>query len=113
MPVHLDEWPNKLRVARAQLTVRTGREPEPSELAGLLGMRLEELERALAVPAEPTSLHAAVGTGDGVRARTTVVDPVAERADETPKTGEAAGVPDPRPEIDAAPPGPPLLEDAF
>ena len=102
VPVYLGEWLNKLRVARAELTVRTGREPEASELAEFLGMKLEDVERALTVPAEPTSLNAPVGTGDGGRARTTVVDLVAEHADETPKAGEPAGAPDPRPEIDAA-----------
>jgi hypothetical protein len=44
-----------MRVARAKLTVHAGREPEPSEPAGFLGMELEDVERALAVPAEPTS----------------------------------------------------------
>ena len=102
VPVYLGEWLNKLRVARAELTVRTGREPEAPELAEFLGMRLEDVERALAVPAEPTSLDAPVGIGDGSRATTTVVDLLAERAGETPKAGEAAGVSDPRPEIDAA-----------
>ena len=87
-----------MRVARAELTVHAGREPEPSELADFLGMELEEVECARAVPAEPTSLNSPVGTGDGARGRgkVTVVDLVAERAGETPAPGELAGVPDPR-----------------
>ena len=102
MPVYLNEWLDKLRVARTQFTVRTGREPEPSELAEFLGMKLEDVERALSVPAEPTSLDAPLGTGDGGVGKTTVVDLVAERAGETAEPGAPAGVPDLRREIDAA-----------
>ncbi len=64
LPIYLRDRVNNLRVARADLTARTGREPEASELAGLLGMKLEDVQRALAVPAEPTSLDAPMGTGD-------------------------------------------------
>ena len=92
LPVYLGEWLNKLHRARAELTVRTGREPETSELAEFLGMELEDVERALAVPAEPTSLDAPMGTDDGARAKTTVVDRVAERQrDAGPRTGRRRG----------------------
>ena len=99
LPVHLGERLNKLRVARAELAARTGREPEPSELAAHLGLAVDDVELALvAVPAEPTSLDAPVGPGDG----TAVVDLVAERATETSDPDEMSGLPDLRPEIDAA-----------
>ncbi len=89
---------NKLHVARTEFVARTGREPEPSELADLLGMELEDVRRALAVPAEPTSLDAPVGPAG----TTAVVDLVADRGAETPDPGEMSDPPDPRPEIDAA-----------
>ncbi len=92
LPAYLGERVNKLHVAR------TGREPEPSELADLLGMELEDVRRALAVPAEPTSLDAPVGPAG----TTAVVDLVADRGAETPDPGEMSDPPDPRPEIDAA-----------
>ncbi|MDP9475748.1 MAG: hypothetical protein M3R38_08675 [Actinomycetota bacterium] len=84
------------------MTARTGREPEPDTLAGHLGVEIEEVERVLAVPAEPTSLDAPVGTGDGAGSGTTVVDLVADRAAESGNPGELACLTDPRPEIYAA-----------
>ena len=102
LPVYVNERLNKLHRARTEISVRTGREPEASELAEFLDMKPEDVELALAVPAEPTSLDAPVGTGDGGRSKTTVVALVCERAGETPKPGDPAGAPDPRPEIDAA-----------
>ncbi len=98
LPVYLGERVNKLHVARTEFVARTGREPEPSELADLLGMELEDVRRALAVPAEPTSLDAPVGPAG----TTAVVDLVADRGAETPDPGEMSDPPDPRPEIDAA-----------
>ncbi len=78
----MGEQLNKLRATRAELTVRAGREPEPLELAEFPRTDLEDVERALAVPAEPTNLDAPVGTGDaaGGRGKTTGVDLVAKRA---------------------------------
>ena len=106
LPVYLGERLNKLRVARAELTVRTGRDPEPSELAELLllGMELEDVESALAVPAEPTRLDAPAGTDDGSPAKTTVVDLVGERAGETPDRRARRGPP-PTPRDRRGPPG--------
>ncbi len=80
LPVHLGERLNKLRRARAEFIARTGREPEPSELAGHLGMDLDVVEGALAVPAEPTSLDAPAGPSDETRGTTSVLERVADRA---------------------------------
>ncbi len=102
LPVYLTERVNKLRRARAELTARTGREPEASELAERLGMDLEDVEDALAVPADPTSLDAPVSSGDGARGRATVVELVADCAGGTAEPDEPLGLPDRRSEIDAA-----------
>ena len=98
LPVYLGERVNKLHVARTELVARTGREPDPSELAEILGMQLEDVRRALAVPAEPLSLDAPVGPSGG----TAVVDLVADRAVEMPDPGEMSGQCDPGPEVNAA-----------
>ncbi|QIN80961.1 sigma-70 family RNA polymerase sigma factor (plasmid) [Rubrobacter marinus] len=84
LPVYLTERVKKLHAARTELISRTGRKPEPSELAGHLGMDLEDVEDTLALPTEPTSLDAPVGAEDGTRGGTTVVQMLADRADEVP-----------------------------
>jgi RNA polymerase primary sigma factor len=102
LPVYLTERVNKLRAARTELIARTGREPEASELAAYLGMDLDDVEGALAVPADPTSLDAPVGTGDGAGGKTSVVDLLADRSAGTSDPAESAGLPSRRSEIDAA-----------
>ena len=81
LPVSLGERLNRLRVARAEL----------------LGMELEDAESALAVPAEPTSLDRCPG---GDRRRVPGQDD--RRGPRRRARRRDAGVPDPRPEIDAA-----------
>ncbi len=101
LPVHLSDRVNKLHVARDEITCRTGREPDPDALGQRVGMKPEEVRRALAVPAQPTSLDAPVKSGDGSGvAATTVVDLVEDQAADV--GGDLDGVQDPRPEIDAA-----------
>ncbi|MDP9475024.1 MAG: hypothetical protein M3R38_04925, partial [Actinomycetota bacterium] len=96
LPVYLSERTRQLHAARAALISRTGREPEPPELASHLGMDLDDVEGALAVPAEPTSLDAPVGAHDGTRGATTVAEMLADRAGGAPDPGELAGLQDAR-----------------
>jgi RNA polymerase primary sigma factor len=102
LPVYLGERVNKLHAARAEIASRTGREPEASELADFLGMSFDEVGGALAVPAEPTSLDAPVGAGDGARGGMILAERVADRAGETPGPVESAEDRDARAEIHAA-----------
>ncbi len=102
LPVYLTEWVKKLHAARAEFISRTGREPEASELADFLGMNVDDVEGALAVPAEPASLDAPVGAGDGVRGGTILAERVADRAGEMPSPVGSAQDLDARAEIHAA-----------
>lgn len=101
LPAYLGERVNKVHGARAELTSVVGREPEASELADFLGMNVDDVEGALAVPAEPASLDAPVGAGDGARGGTILAERVADRAGETPGPVES-GDRDARAEIHAA-----------
>ena len=62
IPVHVHERIRKIRRTRERLIQKTGREPEPHELAKATGLTVEALEELeAAVRKEPRSIHEPVG----------------------------------------------------
>src|SRR6059036_598069 len=62
LPVHVHDQIRKLRRTFVQFSQKYGRDPQPAELAKILGLPLEEVDRLLeAERREPVSLQAPVG----------------------------------------------------
>ncbi|HJP66652.1 MAG TPA: sigma-70 family RNA polymerase sigma factor [Actinomycetota bacterium] len=62
LPVHVHDQIRKLRRTFVQFSQRMGRDPTPEEIADLIGLPIEEVERLMeAERREPVSLQAPVG----------------------------------------------------
>lgn len=61
IPVHMIETINKLVRTSRQMTLETGREPIPEELAKRLSMPVEKIRKVMKIAKEPVSLEAPVG----------------------------------------------------
>jgi len=61
VPVHMHENLTQVRRMRRQLRQEHGREPSAEELAVLMGLPLDKVQRCLEVVAEPVSLEAPAG----------------------------------------------------
>jgi len=66
IPVHVFEATNKLLRVTRFLVQRLGREPTPNELAGQMGMPLDQVQKALKIVKEPISLETPMGDDDEV-----------------------------------------------
>jgi RNA polymerase primary sigma factor len=67
IPVHMIEVANKIMSASRKMLNEIGREPTPEELAGKLGMPLENVRRVLRLAREPLSIEAPLGDEDDGR----------------------------------------------
>jgi RNA polymerase primary sigma factor len=65
LPVHVVEQSNKLRYARRHLRQKLGREATADELAAVLPMPIDRLQRLLEVARQPISIETPVGATDG------------------------------------------------
>ena len=61
IPVHMIETINKLVRTSRQMTLETGREPIPEELAKRLSMPVDKIRKVMKIAKEPVSLEAPVG----------------------------------------------------
>jgi RNA polymerase primary sigma factor len=63
VPVHMIEALNKVKNATRTLVRDLGREPTTAEIAGLLGISVEKVDKALKLTQQPISLETPVGEG--------------------------------------------------
>jgi len=61
LPVHMGERLRRVRQVSGQLERELGRKPEPEEIARLLNLSLEQMERVLRAPTHTISLEKPVG----------------------------------------------------
>ena len=61
IPVHMNETINNLVRTSRQMTLETGREPIPEELAKRLSMPVDKIRKVMKIAKEPVSLEAPVG----------------------------------------------------
>lgn len=61
LPVHMGERLRRVRQVSGQLERELGRKPEPEEIAQLLNLSLEQMERVLRAPTHTISLEKPVG----------------------------------------------------
>lgn len=103
VPVHMAETAGKIIRERRLLQQRDGRQPEAAEIAAHTGFTLEQVERALSLVQEPTSLDLPVGEdgdatlGDLIEAKDAVSPQTAAEASALrEKLAEAIGELTPR-----------------
>ncbi|MFQ5886971.1 MAG: sigma-70 family RNA polymerase sigma factor [Anaerolineae bacterium] len=63
LPVHMGERLRRVRQVSGQLERELGRKPEPEEIAQLLDLSMEQMERVLRAPTHTISLEKPVGEG--------------------------------------------------
>ena len=65
IPVHMTENINKLVKTSRKLVQDLGREPQPEEIAGIVGMPVDKVSKIMKIARDPISLETPIGDEDG------------------------------------------------
>jgi RNA polymerase primary sigma factor len=75
LPVHVNEAAARIQRARKSLAARLGRDPEPEELAEVVGLQVNKLIHITEMLKPTLSVDAPLGDSDGAKLGDTLVDP--------------------------------------
>jgi RNA polymerase primary sigma factor len=75
LPVHVNEAAARIQRARKSLAARLGRDPEPEELAEVVGLQVSKLIHITEMLKPTLSVDAPLGDSDGAKLGDTLVDP--------------------------------------